>query len=198
MRVSVRQNLGRIYASEVNTMIKSRTLLATGIAAVVSLVGFSAHVVATQITGQTASVNVIAPITIAAGTNPLNFGDVSNPTAGPVTFTLDPTVALNPVTSASGDVVPGTATRADFALTGEASSTYIVDFTGNTLPMNMGSALVQLTALTSSSLSTGATDAGTFDAVTADDTLYVGGTISVDNTASGPYSANYVMDVVYN
>jgi len=181
-------------------MFKTRIALATGVTTAVLLVGFSAHVIATSVTGQPAAATVIAPIVVTPVGLGLNFGSVSNSTAGTVTVDLDPTLALNPASSGDGgEVLSGSgAARAQFDLTGNGTASYNVDFTSNTFPIDLsGDGTVTLAGLTwagngGTTLGTGAFTAGT-------DTMYVGGTLSLTTApTAGLHTGSYSMDVVYN
>lgn len=186
-------------------MNQSRTFIAAAIAVGVLIVGFSAHVVATTVTGQTADAELLTPVTITPGTA-LDFGQVSPDPVNPTTVVLDPTAAANPASSANGaGVVAGTAVRADFALTaGVANQSYTVNFP--TLPGDISASgsgcpcpanSVEINTLTWASLSQGLAS-GQLSG-TGTDTLYVGGTLSMAGGAlGGTYQGTYDMEVVYN
>lgn len=185
-------------------MNKSRTFIAAAIASTILVVGFSAHVVATTVTGQTADAELLTPVTITPGTS-LDFGQVSPDPVNPTTVVLDPTAAANPASSVDGaGVIAGTAVRADFALTaGVANQSYTVNFTvpgdisasGSGCPCPANS--VEINALTWATLSQGLAS-GQLSG-TGTDTLWVGGTLSMAGAAlGGTYQGTYSMDVVYN
>lgn len=184
-------------------MTKSRTLLTTGIAAAVLLVGFSAHVVATSVLTQPTSANVVAPMVVTAGNAGLNFGSVGNSTAGVVNVVVDPQAAGYAASSSDGaDVLTGTgALRAQFNITsGIATQGYTVDFTSNTFPIDAsGDGTVTITALTWAGDNGVTLGGGTIDAG-GTDTFWVGGNLQLQATPTQGLhnTATYDMDVVYN
>lgn len=183
-------------------MNKSRTFITAAITTAVLVVGYSAHVIATVVSGQNASATIVAPIVVTPGTA-LTFGTVSNDPNLASSVTINPTT--NVALGANGASVLAGATRADFGLAAGAANsgaTYTVNFTavpGDISNSNVVCApacpanSVEINTLTWDSLGTGTLDGA------GNDTMWVGGTLSMSTAAvGGSYSGTYDMDVVYN
>jgi len=179
-------------------MFKSRTLLTAGIAATILVVGYSAHVLATAVNGNSVSAQIVTPINVATGTA-LNFGVVSNDPVLTSTVSINPTD--NSVSTTNGASAISGQTRADFALSGGVTSAnYTVNFT-TTTPIDItasGCGACPANSVTISALTWDSVGGGTLDGLGAD-TLWVGGTLTMTSAATGgTYSGTYNMDVVYN
>lgn len=129
---------------------------------------------------------IVKPIGITnVGTSALDFGKLIAPKTGSATATLDAVAA--PTLTTTLQTLTSTVTTAQFSITGSATEAYTIDVTNTPLKL---AGETDITLTTTKSL-TSAT-------YTGDQTLYVGGQISVASTnGEGAYAGTITVTVSY-
>jgi spore coat protein U-like protein len=144
----------------------------------------------------TSTSTVITPIAITNAAN-LSFGSIA---AGATTGTV--TVSPNGTRAVAGGAVAagGTATAAQFNVTGQAGLTYAIDFTGTSATLTSGANNMTFTTVsdvTASAITTGNAATGTLAG--GAQTIFVGGALSVGaNQSAGTYTGTISVAVNYN
>lgn len=140
---------------------------------------------------------VIAPIAIATGTN-LNFGKFARGAGGSIT------VSTSGAPTSTGIVrsTTVTPTAARFDVTGDASATYSITYTGTSATLSDGAtntmAMAIFSDLTAGGATSGSAATGTLSGTGAQ-SIYVGGTLTVGATqAAGNYTGSVKVQVEYN
>jgi hypothetical protein len=161
--------------------------------ATVSSQGFAAEGTATG------TADVIKPIAIAKAVD-LDFGKFAPGAGGSVTVATDGT------RTASGAILSTvrTPTAAKFDVTGDASATYAITYTGTSTELSTGGttpvtmALAHFSDLTAGGATTGTVTSGTLS-TTGAQSIYVGGKVTVGATqAAGTYTGSVKVQVEYN
>ena len=155
--------------------------------------GSTASFAATSTTAS-ATATVMLPIAISK-TADLVFGKFI---AGAGDVTVDTAGARTGTGVVLVNSSPG---AASFAITGEPSATYAIDFTGSDTTVGDGTDIMALSLfsdLTAGSATSGTAATGTLDG-TGNQTLYVGGKLTVVGTeGNGSYTGNIAVAVNYN
>jgi spore coat protein U-like protein len=148
----------------------------------------------------TGTATVITPIAIATATN-LEFGSFAPGAGGSVT------VNTSGSRSASGAILSSVGTTpsaAKFDVTGNASSTYGITYTGTSTELSTGGtapvtmAMATFSELTAGTATSGKVTSGTLG-TTGAQSIYVGGTLTVGATqAAGTYTGSVKVQVEYN
>jgi hypothetical protein len=164
----------------------NKKLIAAVAAGIIGVGGFAPIANAASSLSAGASARIAGALDISEST-PLNFGAIDN-TAGTVVIGegTSPTYTFN--TTAQNDA---SITQGVFAVTGDASASYALTIDSST---SIGNGTDTLgIALTATQAGGGALDG------TGNDTVYVGGTLTVlGGESSGLYTGNYNISVAYN
>jgi hypothetical protein len=144
--------------------------------------------------GAQGSVTIVRPITIQKDAD-LKFGTIVRPTTGTPAATVSISNTAEGVsTTGTAVFLKGDHSRAKFTIKGEGGSTVSVQMPGS-FNLNHASASPLLVTLNSSTVTALSGTAGSEGA--AD--LFVGGSFSVsDATATGAYTGNFQVTVLYN
>ena len=137
-----------------------------------------------------ASANVLTPLGVANGTNPMNFGDVAGDATVATTVVLTP---AGGTTASVGANAAGSPTAGDFDVTGSGVLTYAVTFPVSATLTSPALDTIIVDTFISSLPGDAGTLSGGLDSFTVGATLQIG-----INQPSGVYSGNYVVTVNYN
>ena len=161
---------------------------------VLAICGAGSAMAATATASSTTT--VVTPIAVSKAAD-LSFGNIAGGgSAG--TVTLSP----NGSRAATGGAVTagGTATAAQFNVTGQSGLTYAIDFSGTSATLTSGANTMTFTAIsdtTASAITSGTATTGTLTG--GAQTIYVGGTLAVGaNQVAGTYSGTINVAVNYN
>ena len=165
--------------------MNKKLLLAAG-AALTATTIYSTSLNAATVTS-TASANVLAPLTIADGTDQMNFGNVSGDATNATTVVL---TTAGGTSSTDGAIVSGSPTAADFDVTGAGNAAYTITLPGSTVLKGDGPEMT-VDTFTSSVASPSSLTGGT-------GSFTVGATLHINaNQAVGVYTGNYDITVDY-
>ena len=170
-------------------MLNNKLLLAVG-AVTLSTSFFSGTLTAADVIGNTASANVLTPITLAAGANALDFGDIVPDTVATSDLLLDAATGVITVTGSA--TTSGTPTSADFTVGGDDVAFFITLPADSTVTLTGGGAPMPVDSFTSDQPG----NVGTISGGTA--AIKVGATLTVGiSQALGPYTGLYDVTVNY-
>ena len=139
----------------------------------------------------TATVNIVAPLTVVAN-NDMDFGKLVQPASGSVTAVVSDTGAL----TGTADYVDATGAQGTVDISGASSETVSITITDTTaitgLSLSNFSGTFGGQALSGGSLTTATLTGGT-------DVFNVGATLTVDSTvATGVHNPSYDVEVNYD
>lgn len=155
---------------------------------------YSAALTAAELTTATATVDVLAPLTLAQ-TAGMDFGEVAGVTGSTSTVLLN---TLNGTTPANGAIAGGAPASAAFAVTGDDTNTYTINLP-TTATLNDGIKPAMTVSLFTDSY--GGTSAVPVTSTTSGgtDSFTVGATLTLgDGQPSGTYTGFYTISVDYN
>jgi hypothetical protein len=149
---------------------------------------FSSHVTAATVDGN-ASATVLTPLSIALGTNAMNFGDVAGDADVDTTVVLTTAGATS---SADGASVAGTPLAGDFDVTGSGVLSYSISLPADsTVTLTGPGTAMPVDGFTDSLAGSGTLTAGS-------DSFTVGATLTINsNQTAGAYSGTYTVIVNY-
>jgi hypothetical protein len=167
-------------------IVAGTVMAATGI--------YSAALTAASLTNATATVDVLAPLTLTQDTG-MDFGDVAAATGSSSTVVLGTT---DNAVAAGGAFATGPAFSADFSVTGDDANTYQITLPSTASLTSGGNPPMTVTLFTDSK---GGTSAVPVTSTTSggNDNFSVGATLTLgDGQPSGTYTGNYTISVDYN
>jgi hypothetical protein len=166
-------------------IMNKKLLLIAGVAA--ASAGIYSSTFAATVTGS-ASANVLTPISIAAGTNAMNFGDVAGDATNATTVVLTTGGATS---SPDGASTAGTPTAGDFTVTGSGTLSYNITLPTSTVLSSAGNPDMTVDTFTDSLGGSGTLASGTQD-------FTVGATLTINaNQPAATYNGTYDITVEY-
>lgn len=149
---------------------------------------YSASLTAATVSGN-ASANVLAPLSIATGILPMNFGDVAGDATAATTVVLTP---AGTTTASAGANASGSPTAGDFDVTGSGSLTYSISYPISATLTSPASDTIIVDTFTDNLGGSGSLTLG-LQSFTVGATLQIG-----INQPAGLYSGTYAVTVNYN
>lgn len=167
-------------------------------AAIVVVAGFTSKVMAQVTKPNTASAQIMSPITLNADV-PLEFGRMAVQTATGGTAVLTAAAATSPSSTDGVTLMSGTTrTAAKYTVGGVASYVYTITVPQTAVTILSGTTPMTITDFTFASIASPSLTGGTLSASGAD-VFYVGATLNVGAAqATGTYSGSFDVTVNYN